>query len=413
MDLHPVIERFLRYVKVNTRSLLLKAGVNHPSSEGQILLMRKLVRELQEIGIKDDWFVMCEDSSFLVTLPATPGLENAPHVAFAAHMDTYPEVSGEVNPQLHSYEGGDIVLPKDDVVIPASDLEKYVGCRIITSDGSSLLGADDKAGIAAMMTAIDQILFQKIEHGPLSFWFCVDEEIGQIDVTALPEDLVKSWDVLWTVDGEDIGPIDVGCFICRMVNVTFIGQDAHPGVAGHKLRPAIYAAVDFANGVMASPSPMETKGLESFYYVMKMEGNASKATVLCAPRSFDSEESEQMAEKIAAEAKAVTGTWGVEVEVEDKILCHNTRAAIVERMSLLEPGFAAHKQHGFEPKENDVRGGTDGAMINMTFKDLPAPNMGTGANNIHSVREFLVADQLEQVPLIMLSMIGGYTEMER
>ncbi|MHB8831412.1 MAG: M20/M25/M40 family metallo-hydrolase [Patescibacteria group bacterium] len=410
-----IMQRFLGYVQINTRSVLPKSGEERvkPSSDGQKELASVIRSEIAGMG--SAWtgqITEFTDGSFLACLPATKGCEQAPHVAFAAHMDTYFGVPGDTKPIVHAYEGGDIKLPNDGVVIPAADLVGLEGKHIVTSDGTSLLGGDDKAGVAAMVTTIQEILTSGMAHGPLTFWFCVDEEIGSIDIEVVDKEIVKSWDVFWNVDGERVGTVDVGCFVCRFVDVIFKGSDAHPGVQGDKLCPAHYAAASFmTNLVEEKPAPWDTDESTSFYYVTKIEGNASQAIAYCAPRTFDLDESERMLETIKEFAESSAWDFDCTYEVKDRLICVNARVAIEPRMALIKPGVTAHRKHGFSGDLHDVRGGTDGAMVNMVYPKLPAPNMGTGAKNLHGLQEFLVVEELEVVPSILLDMIAEYAKM--
>jgi len=411
----PVIPRFMQYVKMDTTSVL-STGTERervPSCEGQEMLAMNLCDELEGFGVPPDAIIKCDDGSFLLQIPASTGLEQMPHVCFAAHLDTYFGCSGQVSPMIWPYDhAGDIKLPNGGVIIPAADLKNYFGNHIITADGTSLLGADDKAGVAAMMTMIERLAQDSsIVHGPLTFWFCVDEEIGELDITQVAPEIVKSWDILWTVDGEHVGPIDVGCLICRKVTVEFTGVDAHPGVSGHKLKPAHYALVQFLYELTQLSTPMETKDLQPFDYITKiLESSAGKASCICGPRSFDQEESDVMLAHVHELAEQAAEAYDVQVEVADKILCGNTEAAVLQHENLLAVGELAHRANGFPPERRHVRGGTDGAMVNMTYPDLPAPNMGTGAHNLHGLQEFLVAEQLIGTVNVMQSMIDLYAE---
>ena len=313
----------------------------------------------------------------------------------------------------HIYRGGDLEVGAG-VMIPGNDLSGLEGKEIITSDGTSLLGADDKAGAAAMVEVLEYLHCRtEFEHGPISFWFCVDEEIGELDVSVIPEEIVKSWDVLWTLDGERLGLIDVGCFVCRKTEVVFKGTDAHPGVYGKKLLPAHLAACTFVAEMTESrPTPMQTSGQESFHYAANIEGNATKTTVVCIPRTFDPGESELMVGQIKAMAGSAAEKFGVTFEIEDRVMCHNTRGPIEKSMSLVRPGIDALEAVGYTVKLEDVRGGTDGAMANMHFPDLPAPNMGTGSANLHGPQEFLVVDELITLCHIVTNMIGRYHGLE-
>ena len=377
-----ILQRFLNYVQINTRSVMPKPGEERvkPSSKGQEELAGNILTELGSMERPPERICEFPDGSFMVCLQATKGCEQTPHVAFAAHMDTYFGVPGDAKPIVHAYEGGDINLPNEGIVIPADDLAGLEGKHIVTSDGTSLLGADDKAGVAALVMVIKEVITSGMAHGPLSFWFCVDEEIGELDIKVVDKEIVESWDVFWNVDGERVGKVDVGCFVCRFVDVIFKGSDAHPGVQGDKINPAHYAAASFMTDLVdEKPAPWDTDKSESFYYVTKIEGNASQAVVYCAPRTFDLAESERMLGTIKEFAESSASDFDCTYEVKDRLICLNTRPAVEPRMALIEPGSMAHRKYGFSGDLHDVRGGTDGAMVNMVYPKLPAPNMGTGA----------------------------------
>ncbi|MFH1366949.1 MAG: M20/M25/M40 family metallo-hydrolase [Patescibacteria group bacterium] len=416
MTRSPVIERFLSLVGFDTQSVETAPGqeARHPSSPGQEVLATHIKEQIASFpGFQPEMLTIFADGSFVVQIPASQGFEGKPHVAFAAHLDTYYNFSGATKPIIRvNYSGGDITLPNGGTVITAEDLKGLEGKTIITSDGGSVLGSDDKAGVAAIIEVLKQILEGNGgSHGPLTFWFCVDEEIGQLDISVLPEDLVKSWAILWTVDGSEVGKIDIGCFVCRKIFATFKGVDSHPGEYGKKLKPAHYAAIWLAAAIGTDGqylTPMETSGLESFHYVTSIEGNASKATVILVPRTFDKDESEEMAKEIRELAERAATEYGVEFTFEDKLMCGNTVEGIEANRPLVQVGVNAHEGQGFEVIEHQCRGGTDGAMINMKYPDLPAPNMGHGGRLFHGPSEFLVVEELEAVPNIIMDMIAEY-----
>lgn len=276
----PVINRLLRYVRIDTRSIQPTPGVEqaHPSCPNQRLLADLLKEELVGLEVSPEQITNLGDGSFLVHFPATEGCENAPHVVFASHLDTYFGCPGGANPIYPEkvYQGGDITLPNNGVVIPASDLVGLEGKRIITADGTTLLGADDKAGVAAIMTLIE--LIPQYAHGPFTVWFCTDEEIGEVGVKFLPPGVADTWDIFWTVDGKELNTLDVGCFYGAKVDVKFVGNDTHPGVSGQNLKPAHYAACRFVDKLAEWPSPWTTKDAESFIYVPSMP------TAICSNR---------------------------------------------------------------------------------------------------------------------------------
>lgn len=410
-----VIERFLEYVRSDTHSAQPAPGEEqlHPSTPAQVAFAGRLQQELLRMGSHQ--IIHLDDGSFLVCFSPTEGHENAPHVVFASHVDTYFGCPGGANPITHAYKGGDIALPKDGVVIPAADLKGLEGKRIITADGTTLLGGDDKAGVAALMTLIENIMESDIPHGPLTVWFCTDEEIGEVGVKFLPKGVAKTWDIFWTVDGERLNVVDVGCFFGAKVNVEFVGNDTHPGVSGRNLKPAHYAAGRFLDKLADGPSPWTTGGDESFIYVPSLPaGSASKVSLTVYPRTFHKDEFPAMEEIIRCAAEEAADRFGVKATVsETEIMYVSTEVAIDSNRRLLQSGLAALRGFGVELELHRVRAGTDGAMLNMTYPSIPAPNLGTGARNLHGLREFVVADELELVPGILRSMLGRYALLTR
>ncbi|MDP3093342.1 MAG: M20/M25/M40 family metallo-hydrolase [bacterium] len=406
-----LLDLFLQYVWIDTRSVM--GSSQHPSSAGQKVLGELIQRQLLEAGLGFDQLIPLRDGSFLVNFSATPGSQGAPHVVYAVHLDTHYSFPGKACPIVHYYRGGDIVLPQGGVIISANDLAGLGGGkRIVTADGSTLLGADDKAGVAALVVVIRSLLADSIEHGPLTFWFCVDEETGGLDFEAVPAETVRSWSIFWTVDGEQAGLIDVGCLASHLTVISFKGETAHPGLQGDRIKPAHYAAAKFVARLAEEyPTPMTASGQRPFYYVVEIKGDATLASVTCVPRSFDTAELEQMAQTLRTLAERCAHRYGCTATVDDKLSCINTRLAVDKHMDLVQPAIDAHRALGLEPKLGDVRGGTDGAALNMLYPDLPAPNIGAGARNLHGPKEFLVVDELELVPPIILNMIRRYSRM--
>src|SRR3989344_2975579 len=258
----PVTDRLLKYARIDTCSVQAVPGVEqiHPSSPGQKVLIDMLLAELSNLKVPRDWIKQLGDASFLIESPATEGHENAPHVVLAAHVDTYFGCPGGANPIIHEYQGGDLALPNDGVFIPAEDLKGLKGKQIITADGTTLLGGDDKCGVASIMTFIEDMMSRSLPHGPLTVWICTDEEIGEVGVPFLPAGTAERGDFFWTVDGEQVAVVDIGCFYGAGVDVEFIGNDTHPGVSGRSLKPAHYAACRFVDQLANVPTPWQPSG---------------------------------------------------------------------------------------------------------------------------------------------------------
>lgn len=410
----PVISRFLKYVAVNTASVMPEKGAEVVTSEGQVILGEMIIEDLYALGVGAEQITRLRDNAFVVHLPSTPGLETAPHICFNAHMDTCPDESGDVDPQIHKYEGGSLDIG-NGVTISEDDLQDLVGHHIITSDGTSLLGGDDKAGVASMVETIARLLSDNTPHGNLSFWFCVNEEVGLMDIGNVPEEIVNSWDLLWSIDGEEVGDVDTDCFYGRGVTLTFSGQNAHIGVAGAKVKPAHYAAMLCWSQITAAfdtPMKHSPDSEDPFVYIHNTDTMSStNATLIVLPRSFEREEGDRMVEAIRRMAEDSAKYYGCQVQIDDKMQYVSTIEAIRPKMHLIEPIMEAHRQHGLTPKMKKVRGGTDAAMANMKYPNLPGPNTGTGGRNLHMRSEFLVMEELELVPEIMLDGIQGFAQM--
>lgn len=413
-----VVDRLLRYVQIDTRSVPRIPGVKeiHPSSPGQRIFADQLIAELLEIGVPKEWITQLKDASALIQFPATHGYENTPHVCYVAHVDTSPSYPGAAKPIIHNYTSGDIVLPNGGVVIPAADLKGLEGKTIITTDGTTLLGGDDKAGVAAIMTFIKHILTNHVPHGPISVWFCTDEEIGELGVKFLPPGVAEKWDILLTVDGKNVDLVTTSCFFGISIEVTFTGNDAHPGEYGKDLKAAHYAACRLVDKLGDGPTPMSMKTRrDPFLYVAELPtGSAGKSIVSVNLRTFNRKEIRGLRALVKKAAEEAANKYKVGVKVKRmKIEYSSTEVAITNNQELCQPIFDALKELGIDPKLYSVRGGTDGAMWNRKFPHIPAPDIGTGARNLHSLREFVVVDELLLIPWILLNICQRFAKMIR
>ncbi len=399
-----VLERFLRYVRVESRSNPDEAG--RPSTPGQASFADLLEAELASMN--GPWkATRLDDGSILVRLPASPGHEESVHAAFLAHIDTYYGLPGAANPRVVDCDGGSLELSAE-VAIPARLLAGFAGKRIVVSDGSGLLGADDKAGVAALMTVLSRMSEGGPVHGPVDFWFTTDEEIGRIGVESLPPGTGESWDILWTVDGEDLAELSVGDLAIKRARVTFLGVDAHPCLHGKDLVPAHYAAARFADRLAGLPNPMTTEGRSAFFQIASVEGRAERAEVFCRFMSFDEADLGPMEKSLVGLAKEAALAYGAHVEVGITTGSANFHDAVLSKPRLIDPARRALAKAGYPAREIEIRGGTDGGLLAVSFPGLVAPDLGTGARNLHSRGEFLVMDELEALPGIVLGIISEY-----
>lgn len=406
-----VVDRFVKYVKVHTASK--EGSETYPSTACQLDLGRELVQELKALGLKDAG--MDEHGYVTATLPANfPGGEKVPVLGFIAHMDTYPEVSGEnVKPIFHeNYAGGDLALPAG-VVIKAADnpyLATCVGETIITSDGSTLLGADDKAGIAEIMDAIARMVENpSFRHGTVKIAFTPDEEVGAG---------VKYFDlqkfgaaVAYTLDGGKRGEIENETFCADTAIVTFIGKDIHPGYAKGKMVPSIKVASDFVASLPRDMAPETTDGAQGYVHPIAMEGNTSQTKVSLLVRDFDAHQlpvKEDLLRKLAAAACA---KWpGAEFKFEVKEYYRNMKYDLEKEPRAVAYAMEAIRRAGLKPELGAVRGGTDGAVL--TAKGLPTPNVFTGEMAFHSLGEYICVKDMELAVQTILHTIAVWTEKE-
>jgi tripeptide aminopeptidase len=401
------LDRFLRYVRMDSTSVL--NGQDRPSSQGQTRLAELLESELAAMA--GPWTTtILEDGSLLVRVPASPGSMGTTHSAFLAHLDTYYGLPGVATPRVVVCDGRGIELAPE-VSIPARLLAPLAGKRLVVSDGTGLLGADDKAGVAALMTVLSQIAGGKPLHRPVDFWFTTDEEIGRIGVDALPPGVGNSWDILWTVDGEDLAELSVGDLAISRARVVFSGIDAHPCLHGKDLVPAHYAAARFADRLAEMPNPMTTEGRAPFYQIASIEGRAERAEVFCRFASFDGADLNPMEKALREVAKNAASAYGAHVAFEVTTGSANFRDAVVARPELIDPARRSLAKAGYEAREIEIRGGTDGGLLAVSFPGLAAPDLGTGARNLHSRGEFLVVDELETVPEVILDIIEAYGKL--
>lgn len=390
-----VIDRFLKYVTFDTQSDE-STGVT-PSTAKQMVFAQYLKTELEELGLED--ISLDENGYLFATLPANVERE-IPTIGFIAHMDTSPDMSGEnVSPRIvEKYEGGDIVLSEADHIIlsPSQfpELKDHVGEDLIVTDGHTLLGADDKAGIAEIVAAVAYLkAHPEIEHGKIRIGFNPDEEIGlgahKFDV----EKFGCKW--AYTTDGGEVGELEFENFNAAAAKVHVKGRNVHPGYAKNKMINSMLVANEFVAMLPADETPATTDGYEGFFHLVGMEGEVESSTLSYIIRDHDREKFEARKSFIKVCADRLNEKYGADtVTVELKDQYYNMRQQVEPLMHIIDIAFAAMKEAGVEPKVKAIRGGTDGAQL--SFKGLPCPNIFAGGLNFHGRYEFVPVQSIEK-----------------
>lgn len=399
-----VLERFLNYVSYDTQSS--EESDTFPSTEKQKILGAALAEELKKLGLEDAR--MDENGYVYAHLPATPGREKEPCLGLIAHMDTSPSASGrDVKPRVVRYQGGDLTLNEEAGIVMALSrfpmLAKYTGQELVVTDGTTLLGADDKAGVAEIITAVEHLLAHpELSHGPVAIGFTPDEEVGQ---GADRFDL-KAFDAAgaYTVDGGELGELNYENFNAAGAKVTVHGLSVHPGSAKDAMKNACAIACEFVSMLPPAEVPEHTQGREGFYHLCDMSGDVTEAKLSVIIRDHDKERFQarkRMMETITALLNARHGAGTVELALSDSY--YNMLEPLGEHMDLVENARAAMRQAGVEPVEEPIRGGTDGARL--TYDGLPCPNLSTGGFNFHGVYEAIPVASMEKMVEIILNLV--------
>ena len=405
-----LLDRFLRYVRIGSGAD--PAGESYPSSPGQRELGDLLCRELADMSVTDAH----QDENALVwgTVPATDG-GTSPVVALIAHMDTSPEAPADgVKPQVvEAYAGGEVALPSGATIDPASSptLNSLIGKTLITTDGATLLGGDDKAGIAIVMELAHALIENPhLVHGDVRLLFTCDEEIGRgTDKIGLHK---LDATVAYTLDGGGAGEIDVETFSADAATVKFIGHNIHPAIAKNVMVNAVRAASDFVVALpRASCSPETTGNREGFVHPYAISGGVGEATVELILRSFEEEDLEEYAEMIQQTADKVASELpGVRAEVSLRRQYRNLREGLQDLPESVTLAAQAFANLGRPCKKTIVRGGTDGSQL--TEKGLPTPNLSSGQHNIHSVTEFACLDQMVEAVEHLVELLGLWSQQK-
>ena len=397
--------RFLRYVTYYTTSDDFTG--TSPSTERQKDLGNVLMQELEALHLEDVHMDDC--GNVLATLPASEGVD-APVIALIAHMDTAPDASGEnVKPRLVRYEGGELKL-NDSVSLTEAlcpGLESHMGDELIVTDGTTLLGADDKAGLAEIMAAVETILEKNIKHGEVRIIFTTDEEIGHgtdgLDVQEL------GCDYGYTVDGGPLGEIEYENFNAAAAVLTVHGVGVHPGSAKNVMVNAATVAMDFHALLPEDEVPEKTEGYEGFFHLTDMEGSMAKATLRYIIRDHDREKFEEKKALFAACAEKINEVYGdgtAEVDITDSY--YNMKEKILPHFHLIERAENAFRANGVAPMCVPIRGGTDGA--NLSWAGLPCPNLSTGGYNYHGVREWIPSASLDVMTNVVVTLTASFAE---
>ncbi|MBQ1406104.1 MAG: peptidase T [Oscillospiraceae bacterium] len=385
-----VTERFLNYVAFDTQSD--EASETCPSTPNQLLLGEHIVADLKAIGVADAH--MDKDG---YVYGSVPGTAEGPVIGLIAHMDTAPDCSGkDIKPRIVEYKGGDIVLNEaEHIVMKAADferLERSVGKHLIVTDGTTLLGADDKAGVAEILTAVEELIRDKAPHVPIRIGITPDEEIGRgadrFDVKGFGAEFA------YTADGGTLGEIEYENFNAASATVVFKGVSIHPGSAKNKLVNAMQAAMDFHAMLPANERPEHTEGYEGFSMLHQMEGGIEEAKLHYIIRDHDRFKFEQKKSRFEMIANYLNEAYGegtVTVTLKDSY--YNMKEKILPVMHVVERAKNAMREAGMDPIAVPIRGGTDGARL--SFEGLPCPNLCTGGENFHGRYEYIPVEDME------------------
>ena len=396
--------RFLEYVKINTQSKT--DAEEFPSTRGQLEFARLLVDEMKAIGLEE--VTLDEHGYVMAALPATFE-RDLPVIGLIAHMDTSEDMRGEgVNPQIiPAYDGGDVVLNQESGLVMSArmfpELKKYKGQELITTDGSTLLGADDKAGVAAILTAMEYLLAHpEIRHGKVRVAFTPDEETGRgVDHFNVAK---FGADFAYTVDGGEIGELEYETFNASQGYVTVIGRNVHPGSAKGKMLNSMLVAMEFNALLPANERPEHTEGREGFFHLNKMQASIEETKMVYLIRDHDRGIFDQRKAILDAAGELLNKRYGEgTVEVVMKDVYYNMREMIEPVFHIVELAKQAMRKAGVEPILIPVRGGTDGARL--SFMGLPCPNLFTGGLNFHGRYECLPTRSLEKAVEVVLNII--------
>ncbi|NLK96484.1 MAG: peptidase T [Epulopiscium sp.] len=390
-----LVERFIKYVKYNTTSD--ETSNTCPSTKTQLDFGKVLAEECKAIGLKD---VTIDENGYVMAVLPSNCNENVPVIGFIAHMDTSPDMSGKnVNPQIiENYNGEDIVLNKEKNIVLSPkifpNLAQCAGDTLITTDGTTLLGADNKAGIAEILTAMEYLIqHPEIKHGKICIAFTPDEEIGRgadlFDVNRFGADFA------YTIDGGLLGELEYENFNAAQAKITIYGQNVHPGTAKNKMKNAVLIGVQLAQLFPEKEVPAHTDGYEGFYHLNNFNGNVEKVEMVYIIRDFDMDNFNNRKNFVKMAVEKINELYGdgtVHLELRDQY--YNMKEKLEDKMYIVERAFNAMKAVGVEPKIKPIRGGTDGSRL--SYMGLPCPNIFTGGDNFHGRYEYISVNSMRK-----------------
>ena len=402
-----VDERFLEYVKVDTKSDTTTGTT--PSTKGQLVLADILAKELKEMGLND---VTISEYGYVYAKLEKNCNKKIPTIGFIAHMDTAPDYSGkDVNPQIvKNYDGGDIKLNEDTILSPkfSPELKNYIGKTLITTDGNTLLGADDKAGIAEIMTAVEYLInHPEIEHGDIKIGFTPDEEIGEgadhFDVKYFGADFA------YTIDGGAIGELEYENFNAAGVKVTIKGVNVHPGYAKNKMVNSITIANEFASMLPVDEVPEKTSGYEGFYHLIELNGTVENTSMQYIIRDFFNDTFVKRQERLKEIEKDLNQKYGEgTVTVDIKEQYRNMKEMVEPVIHIVDNAKRAMEEAEVTPEIRPIRGGTDGSRL--SYMGLPTPNMFTGGENFHGKYEYIAIESMEKAVEVIVNIVKNYAK---
>lgn len=399
-----ITERFLKYVSFHTTS---DTETNlTPSTPGQLVFANFLAEELATIGLSE--IELDKNGYIMATLPANTD-KDIPVIGFISHLDTSPDMSGRnIKPRVvKNYDGNDILLNEKQVIVFETtkypEIKQYIGQDIIVTDGTTLLGADDKAGIAEIVTAMEYLLAHpEIKHGKIRIGFTPDEEIGQgadyFDVNKFGAE----W--AYTMDGGEIGELEFENFNAASAKITFKGINVHPGYAKHKMKNSMRIAHQFIAMLPRHETPEHTEGYEGFYHLMGMEGNVETSKLNYIIRDHDRDRFERRKKEIIHLVNKINSEFGentASIELKDQY--YNMREKVEPLMHIVDIAADAMRAVGVTPKIKPIRGGTDGAQL--SFKELPCPNIFAGGHNFHGRFEYVPVQSMEKATQVIITIV--------